>query len=142
LVAFEPSATDREPTLACLTAADGLLFPFRSLASRPYLWRHGRAFLVPPNLLRLVRQPRLERAATSACPAGGNARRALDPARRADHGRDGAIVGEDRRFADAERWLRERLAAARLKPAVIEAAGTRQDRGVAVPGLIVVAQKG
>jgi hypothetical protein len=29
-----------------------------------------------------------------------------------------------------------------LKPAVIEAAGTRQDRGVAVPELIVVAQKG
>ena len=58
------------------------------------------------------------------------------------HAGEGVIVGADRRFAHAEGWLRDRLAEARLKPLLVEAASTRQDRGVAVPGLIVVAQRG
>ncbi|WNJ89557.1 class I SAM-dependent DNA methyltransferase [Bosea sp. 685] len=57
------------------------------------------------------------------------------------HKAEGVIVGADRRFAHAEGWLRERLAQAGLKPLLIEAASTRQDRGAAVPGLVVVAQK-
>jgi predicted TPR repeat methyltransferase len=56
------------------------------------------------------------------------------------HPGDGVIVGPDRRFAHAEGWLRQRLEEARLHPVSIEAASTRQDRGIAVPGLIVVAQ--
>jgi predicted TPR repeat methyltransferase len=57
------------------------------------------------------------------------------------HGGHGVVVGADRRFAHAEEWLRERLARARLVPLRVEAASTRQDRGVAVPGLLVVATK-
>lgn len=58
------------------------------------------------------------------------------------HDGDGVAVGADRRFAHAEAWLRDRLARAGLRPILIEPASTRQDRGVPVPGLIVVAQKG
>ncbi len=58
------------------------------------------------------------------------------------HGGEGVIVGADRRFAHAAGWLRDRLAEARLTPLLVEAASTRQDRGVAVPGLIVVAERG
>ena len=58
------------------------------------------------------------------------------------HGGDGVIVGEDRRFAHAESWLRQRLEEAKLNAIALEPASTRQDRGVAVPGLIVMAEKG
>jgi predicted TPR repeat methyltransferase len=58
------------------------------------------------------------------------------------HGGDGVVVGPDRRFAHAEGWLRERLARARLVPKLVEPVSTRQDRGEAVPGLLVVAEKG
>lgn len=57
------------------------------------------------------------------------------------HDGDGVIVGGDRRFAHAESWLRQRLEDAELLLLQITLASTRQDRGVAVPGLIVVAQK-
>jgi predicted TPR repeat methyltransferase len=57
------------------------------------------------------------------------------------HPGDGVVVGADRRFAHAESWLRQRLEEARLRPLSVETASTRQDRGVAVPGLIVVAEK-
>jgi predicted TPR repeat methyltransferase len=58
------------------------------------------------------------------------------------HAGDGVIVGDDRRFAHAESWLRQRLDEAKLSVIAVEPASTRQDRGVAVPGLLVVAQKG
>ena len=58
------------------------------------------------------------------------------------HAGDGVIVGEDRRFAHAENWLRQRLKEAKLNAIAVEPASTRQDRGVAVPGLIVVAERG
>jgi predicted TPR repeat methyltransferase len=58
------------------------------------------------------------------------------------HDGEGVVVGADRRFAHAESWLRQRLAEAGLKPVLVEPASTRQDRGVAVPGLIVVAERG
>jgi predicted TPR repeat methyltransferase len=58
------------------------------------------------------------------------------------HAGEGVVVGADRRFAHDEGWLRERLAQAGLRPVLVEAASTRQDRGEAVPGLIVVAQRG
>ncbi|MGX5734263.1 methyltransferase domain-containing protein [Bosea thiooxidans] len=57
------------------------------------------------------------------------------------HGGEGAVVGEDRRFAHAEGWLRERLEKAKLSPVILEPASTRQDRGAPVPGLLVVAEK-
>lgn len=58
------------------------------------------------------------------------------------HGGEGVIVGEDRRFAHAELWLREKLHEARLRPLRIEEASTRQDRDQPVPGLLVVAERG
>ena len=57
------------------------------------------------------------------------------------HAGEGVVVGADRRFAHAEGWLRERLARAGLRPVLVEAASTRQDRGAAVPGLIVLAER-
>jgi predicted TPR repeat methyltransferase len=57
------------------------------------------------------------------------------------HAGEGVIVGEDRRFAHAELWLREKLHEARLRPVRIEEASTRQDRGQPVPGLLVVAER-
>lgn len=58
------------------------------------------------------------------------------------HDGEGVVVGEDRRFAHGEGWLRERLAAAGMQAVLVEVASTREDRGVAVPGLIVVAERG
>ncbi len=58
------------------------------------------------------------------------------------HAGDGVVVGSDRRFAHGEGWLRERLQAAGMRPVLLEPASTREDRGVAVPGLIVVAERG
>ncbi|HEV7260274.1 MAG TPA: methyltransferase domain-containing protein [Bosea sp. (in: a-proteobacteria)] len=57
------------------------------------------------------------------------------------HEGEGVVVGADRRFAHAESWLRQRLEEAKLSPLMIEPASTRQDRGEAVPGLLVVAQR-
>ena len=57
------------------------------------------------------------------------------------HEGEGVVVGADRRFAHAESWLRQRLDEAGLSPILIEPASTRQDRGVPVPGLLVVAEK-
>ncbi len=57
------------------------------------------------------------------------------------HDGEGVVVGDDRRFAHAEGWLRERLVEAGLTPVLVEPASTRQDRGAPVPGLLVVAEK-
>lgn len=57
------------------------------------------------------------------------------------HEGEGVVVGQDRRFAHAEGWLRERLGEAGLVPLAVEAASTRQDRGLAVQGLLVVAER-
>ncbi|MGO4667140.1 methyltransferase [Bosea sp. 2YAB26] len=58
-----------------------------------------------------------------------------------DHDGEDVIVGEDRRFAHGERWLRRQLSEARLTPLLLEAASTRKDRGKPVPGLVVVAAR-
>ena len=58
------------------------------------------------------------------------------------HEGEGVVVGADRRFAHAEGWLLGRLKEAGLRPLLMEPASTRQDRGVAVPGLLVVAERG
>lgn len=52
------------------------------------------------------------------------------------HAGEGVIVGQDRRFAHAEVWVRQRLAETGLEIVSIEAVSTRQDRGIAVPGLL------
>ncbi|MDX3805970.1 MAG: methyltransferase domain-containing protein [Bosea sp. (in: a-proteobacteria)] len=57
------------------------------------------------------------------------------------HEGEGVVVGKDRRFAHAESWLLQRLKEAKLIPLRVEPATTRQDRGAAVPGLLVVAEK-
>ena len=57
------------------------------------------------------------------------------------HDGEGVVVGEDRRFAHAESWLRQRLGEAGLTPLLLEPASTRQDRGAPVPGLVVVAER-
>ncbi len=57
------------------------------------------------------------------------------------HAGEGVVVGEDRRFAHAEGWLRQRLKKTKLSPLLLEPASTRQDRGAPVPGLLVVAEK-
>lgn len=59
-----------------------------------------------------------------------------------NHEGEGVVVGADRRFAHAEGWLRQRLKEAGLSPVTVEPASTRQDRDVAVPGLLIVAQRG
>lgn len=57
------------------------------------------------------------------------------------HDGEGVIVGADRRFAHAEGWLRERLEETGLHPTTVIFASARQDRGVPVPGLVVLARK-
>jgi predicted TPR repeat methyltransferase len=57
------------------------------------------------------------------------------------HDGEGIAVGQDRRFAHAEAWLREKLDEAALKPVLMEPQSTRIDRGRPVPGLIVVAER-
>lgn len=58
------------------------------------------------------------------------------------HEGEGVVVGADRRFAHAEGWLRQRLKEAGFGSVTVEPASTRQDRDVAVPGLLIVAQRG
>lgn len=57
------------------------------------------------------------------------------------HDGEGISVGQDRRFAHAESWLRAGLGAAGLQPVLVEAQSTRIDRGKPVPGLIVLAER-
>ena len=57
------------------------------------------------------------------------------------HDGEGVVVGQDRRFAHAEEWLRQRLEETDLRIVALEAVSTRQDRGVAVPGLLAVVQR-
>jgi predicted TPR repeat methyltransferase len=54
------------------------------------------------------------------------------------HGGEGVILGEDARYAHAERYLREVAEQAGLGVALLEEASIRQDRGEDVPGLIAV----
>ncbi|MDP3406932.1 class I SAM-dependent methyltransferase [Bosea sp. (in: a-proteobacteria)] len=58
------------------------------------------------------------------------------------HDGEGVVVGADRRFAHGESWLRQRLAETGLRIVALEPASTRQDRDIAVPGLLVVAERG
>jgi predicted TPR repeat methyltransferase len=57
------------------------------------------------------------------------------------HEGEGVVVGADRRFAHGEGWLRQRLGEAGLTALLVEPASTRQDRGLPVPGLLVVAER-
>lgn len=57
------------------------------------------------------------------------------------HDGKGIAVGQDRRFAHAEDWIRAALAEARLQPMLVEPQSTRIDRGAPVPGLIVLAER-
>lgn len=57
------------------------------------------------------------------------------------HEGEGVVVGEDRRFAHAQGWLRERLDEAGFSILAFDAVSTRQDRGAPVPGFLVVAER-
>lgn len=57
------------------------------------------------------------------------------------HEGEGIVVGQDRRFAHAEGWIRDALGEARLKPVLVELQSTRIDRGERVPGLLVIAER-
>lgn len=57
------------------------------------------------------------------------------------HQGEGITVGQDRRFAHAEGWVREALDEARLKPVLVEPRSTRIDRGQPVPGLLIIAER-
>lgn len=57
------------------------------------------------------------------------------------HDGEGIAVGQDRRFAHAEAWLREKLDEAGLRPVLMEPQSTRIDRGRPVPGLLVLAER-
>lgn len=57
------------------------------------------------------------------------------------HDGPGVVVGEDRRFAHAQSWLRERLDEAGFDILAFDAVSTRQDRGKPVPGMLVVAMR-
>lgn len=54
------------------------------------------------------------------------------------HGGEGVVLGEDQRFAHAERHVLDLAEAVRLVPILVEAVSTRQDRGRDVPGLLFV----
>jgi len=57
------------------------------------------------------------------------------------HDGQGIVVGQDRRFAHAEGWLRDTLRDAGLTPALIEPQSTRIDRGEPVPGFVIIAER-
>lgn len=54
------------------------------------------------------------------------------------HAGEAVLLGEDGRYAHSEAYLRVLAAQAGLQVALCEAASTRQDRGVDVPGLVIV----
>ncbi|WP_134499867.1 class I SAM-dependent DNA methyltransferase [Microvirga pakistanensis] len=57
------------------------------------------------------------------------------------HEGDGFLLGQDARYAHAERYLRALADANALTPVVLEPVSTREDRGVPVPGLLAVMQR-
>lgn len=57
------------------------------------------------------------------------------------HDGEGVAIGQDRRFAHGEDWLREQLGTAGLRAVLVEAYSARQEGGAAVPGLLVLAER-
>ncbi|RXT55807.1 hypothetical protein B6S44_06825 [Bosea sp. Tri-44] len=57
------------------------------------------------------------------------------------HDGEGVAVGQDRRFAHAETWIREKLGEVRLESVLVEHPSTRIDRGQPVPGLLLIAER-
>jgi predicted TPR repeat methyltransferase len=57
------------------------------------------------------------------------------------HGGDGVIIGQGLRYAHAEKYVREAVAAARLELQSIEKLSFRNESNAPVPGLLVVAAK-
>jgi len=55
------------------------------------------------------------------------------------HPGSGVVLGEELRYAHASATVQAALAAAHLQPCILEAASTRTEKGVPVPGLLVVA---
>ena len=57
------------------------------------------------------------------------------------HEGDGFILGEDARYAHSEAYLRELADAVGFTMVIFERVSTREDRGVPVPGFLVVLQR-
>ncbi|MDP3258025.1 MAG: methyltransferase domain-containing protein [Bosea sp. (in: a-proteobacteria)] len=57
------------------------------------------------------------------------------------HDGEGVVVGQDRRFAHAEAWLRQRLDEAGLAIIALDPVSTRQDRGEAVAGFLATVRR-
>ena len=57
------------------------------------------------------------------------------------HDGDGVILGDKLRYAHGAAYVRDAIKRAELKLLLLESASTRNDGGVAVPGLVVVAMK-
>jgi predicted TPR repeat methyltransferase len=57
------------------------------------------------------------------------------------HAGEGVVLGEDSRYAHGETYLRALAAATGFSVALFEAVSTRQDRGVDVPGFLVVLER-
>lgn len=57
------------------------------------------------------------------------------------HAGDGVILGDKLRYAHSSNHVQDSLRKAGIKPLVFENASTRNDGGVAVPGLVIVAVK-
>ncbi len=57
------------------------------------------------------------------------------------HAGDGVVLGEDARYAHGEGYLRDLAAATGFQVAVFERVSTREDRGVPVPGFLLVLER-
>jgi predicted TPR repeat methyltransferase len=57
------------------------------------------------------------------------------------HSGGGVIVGDKLRYAHGANHVQDSLGKAGIKPLLFENASTRNDGGVAVPGLVVIAMK-
>ena len=57
------------------------------------------------------------------------------------HEGDGFVLGEDARYAHGEAYLRELADAVGFTMVIFERVSTREDRGVPVPGFLVVLQR-
>ena len=57
------------------------------------------------------------------------------------HGGEGVILGEDKRYAHGDRYLRGLAENVGFRVVLFDAVSTRQDRGVAVPGFLLVLER-
>jgi predicted TPR repeat methyltransferase len=57
------------------------------------------------------------------------------------HDGEGIVLGEDKRYAHGEAYIRALAAETSFQVAVVDGVSTREDRGIDVPGLLVVLER-